>query len=169
MVKHPTEKAIAGILRLRPQYLTLNEIRLELDEISEKLALPGERKHHNFSAADDEGFLKDILRGLYRKGCIEFKEVCGIQRFRHRPELKKLGWSATREDTGMFLDDRMRMTRRGRRMNPAKIVAWLNCNDGVFSVNVVSSKFEVTHPIPAFIDDLEDAVRWVYAHSRWAK
>ena len=150
----------ATLARMEQRYVTADEI------LSEAIASV---QLYDAPICRDTEQLKDSLRELYRKGRIEFKEVASRQFFRLRPELDRLGWQSTREDTGMFLDDRMRKTRRNRRMNPQKIVAWLNCKDGVFSVNVVSGKFEVTHPIPASTDTLGDAVRWVYCHSRWIK
>lgn len=84
-----------------------------------------------------------------------------------RPRISGLGWQSLRMDGGMFIDDRAGRTRRGRRMNKKRIMAYLNCKNGRFSVNVVSEKLELPKPIPAEIDDLEDAVEWVYQHGKW--
>ena len=78
-------------------------------------------------------------------------------------ELKGLGWHATRDNAGMFLDERNKTWRSKR----SPIVAWLNYNSGRYSVNVVDSAFKLTRPIPRTIADLADAVDWVYQYSKW--
>ena len=78
-------------------------------------------------------------------------------------ELKGLGWHATRDNAGMFLDERNKTWRSKR----SPVVAWLNYNRGRYSVNVVSEIFELTRPIPASITALGDAVDWVYQYSKW--
>ena len=80
-------------------------------------------------------------------------------------KIQGLGWQSTRVNTGMFLDDRHRTYRSQR----APVVAWLNYNQGRYSVNVVHSAFKLTRPIPAAITDLGDAVEWVYQNSVWVK
>lgn len=83
--------------------------------------------------------------------------------------LEKLGWSALRDNGGMFLDDRLRMTRRGRKMNRRKVVAWLNhCScDGFFLKIRMPNVFGLDKPIPKSIESMEGAVEWVYRHSYW--
>ena len=78
-------------------------------------------------------------------------------------ELKGLGWHATRENAGMFLDERNK-TYRSRR---SPVVAWLNYNQGRYSVNVVSQAFQLTRSIPTSITALGKAVDWVYQYSKW--
>ena len=78
-------------------------------------------------------------------------------------ELKGLGWHATRDNAGMFLDERNKTWRSKR----SPIVAWLNYNQDRYSVNVVSEIFKLTRPIPASITALGDAVDWVYKNSHW--
>ncbi len=78
-------------------------------------------------------------------------------------EIQGLGWHATRDNAGMFLDDRNKTWRSQR----SPIVAWLNCNQDRYSVNVVSEIFELTRPIPTSITALGDAVDWVYKNSHW--
>ncbi|MDE0401492.1 MAG: hypothetical protein OXL96_27155 [Candidatus Poribacteria bacterium] len=80
-------------------------------------------------------------------------------------EIQGLGWQSTRANTGMFLDDRNKTYRSQR----SPVVAWLNHNQGRYSVNIVDSAFKLTHPIPRSITELGDAVDWVYNHSVWVK
>lgn len=80
------------------------------------------------------------------------------------PKLQGLGWMATRVDSGMFKDDRKRGHRTYYR---GPIVAWLNCRDGQFSVNIVSKAFDLPRPIPTHITDLGEAVQWVYNNAIW--
>ena len=75
-------------------------------------------------------------------------------------EIKGLGWHARTAHTGMFFDERS-LQERGT------LVAWLNYRDDVYSVNVVSDAFQLTHSIPPTITDLGDAVDWVYKNSVW--
>jgi hypothetical protein len=74
--------------------------------------------------------------------------------------LKGLSWQSIKANGGMFLDDR-------NSQNKAVIVAWLNCYNGRYAVNVVHSAFKLTRPIPNTITDLGDAVKWVYQNSAW--
>lgn len=78
-------------------------------------------------------------------------------------ELKGLGWQSTRTNTGMLLDERNKTYRSQR----SPVVAWLNYNQGRYSVNVVDSAFKLTRPIPTSITSLGDAVEWVYQNSVW--
>ncbi|MCE2416734.1 hypothetical protein J4G07_22395 [Candidatus Poribacteria bacterium] len=78
-------------------------------------------------------------------------------------ELKGLGWHATRDNTGMFLDERNKTWRSKR----SPVVAWLNYNSDRYSVNVVDSAFKLTRPIPTSITKLGEAVDWVYQYSKW--
>ena len=80
-------------------------------------------------------------------------------------ELKGLGWQSTRANTGMFLDDRNKTYRSQR----SPVVAWLNFNQGRYSVNVVSDTFQLTRPIPRSVTDFGEVVEWVYEHSDWVK
>ena len=77
--------------------------------------------------------------------------------------LKGLGWQSTRANAGMFLDDRNKTWRSQR----SPVVAWLNYNQGHYSVNVVESAFKLTRPIPSTISALGEAVDWVYQYSKW--
>lgn len=82
--------------------------------------------------------------------------------------LEKLAWQALGDDTGMFLDDNLRQTRRGRLMNRNKVVAWLNRSEAGFSVKIrLPEKFGVKQPIPRSIRTLEGAVTWVYFKAYW--
>lgn len=76
-----------------------------------------------------------------------------------------LGWYARTDHTGMFLDERDKtdFTRR------SPVVAWLNFNQGRYSVNVVSDTFKLNRPIPRSITKLTKAVEWVYKHSIWVQ
>lgn len=75
----------------------------------------------------------------------------------------RLGWQARTDHTGMFLDERNK-TYRSRR---SPVVAWLNYNQGRYSINVVDSAFKLTRSIPASITKLGEAVEWVYQNSVW--
>ena len=78
-------------------------------------------------------------------------------------EIKGLGWHATRDNAGMFLNDRNKTYRSQR----SPVVAWLNYNRGCYSVNVVHRTFKLIRPIPSTITKLGDAVDWVYKNSVW--
>ena len=78
-------------------------------------------------------------------------------------EIQGLGWQSLRTNTGMFLDERNKTYRSQR----SPVVAWLNFNQGRYSVNVVSSAFNLTRLVPTSITDLGDAVDWVYQNSVW--
>ena len=80
-----------------------------------------------------------------------------------RGTIWRLGWYGRTHHTGMFLDERDKndYTRR------SPVVAWLNYNQGHYSVNVVSQAFQLTRPIPASITQLDAAVDWVYQYSKW--
>lgn len=78
------------------------------------------------------------------------------------PTIKGLGWSARTANTGMFFDDR-------NPENRGVLVAWLNYDRGVYSVNIVSNTFQLTRPIPRSISELSKAVEWVYQNAAWVK
>ena len=78
-------------------------------------------------------------------------------------ELKGLDWHRTTAHGGMFLDERNKTYRSQR----SPVVAWLNYNQGRYSVNVVSNAFQLTRPIPTSITGLGAAVDWVYKNSVW--
>lgn len=80
-------------------------------------------------------------------------------------KIQGLGWQSIRVNTGMFLDDR-HSTYRSQR---SPVVAWLNYNQGRYSVNVVHDAFKLTRPIPAAILDVGEAVEWVYQNAIWVK
>ena len=80
-------------------------------------------------------------------------------------KIKGLGWQSLRTNTGMFLDERNKTYRSQR----SPVVAWLNYNRDVYSVNVVSDTFQLTRPIPLAVTDFGEAVDWVYNHSVWVK
>ena len=80
-------------------------------------------------------------------------------------EIHGLGWQSLRTNTGMFLDERNKTYRSQR----SPVVAWLNYNRDVYSVNVVSDTFQLTRPIPRSVTDFGEAVDWVYNHSVWVK
>lgn len=80
-------------------------------------------------------------------------------------EIQGLGWQSLRTNTGMFLDARNKTYRSQR----SPVVAWLNHNQGRYSVNVVSDAFQLDRPIPRSITQLGAAVEWVYNHSVWVK
>ena len=80
-------------------------------------------------------------------------------------EIKGLGWQSLRTNTGMFLDDRNKTYRSQR----SPVVAWLNYNRDVYSVNVVSNTFQLNRPIPRSVTDFGEAVEWVYKNSAWRR
>ena len=80
-------------------------------------------------------------------------------------EIHGLGWQSLRTNTGMFLDERNKTYRSQR----SPVVAWLNYNRDVYSVNVVSDTFQLTRPIPRSVTDFGEAVQWVYKNSAWRR
>lgn len=83
--------------------------------------------------------------------------------------IEKLGFSA-QYDGGFFVDDRRGTTRRGRRLSRQRIVAYLNkskYNAGFYLKINRPDIFKVQTSIPKSITDLNDAVDWVFANSRW--
>ena len=78
-------------------------------------------------------------------------------------EIHGLGWQSLRVNSGMFLDERNKTYRSQR----SPVVAWLNFNQGRYSVNIVDSAFTLTRPIPNAITNLGDAVEWIYQNSAW--
>ena len=78
-------------------------------------------------------------------------------------EIHGLGWQSLRVNSGMFLDERNKTYRSQR----CPVVAWLNFNQGRYSVNIVDSAFTLTRPIPNAITNLGDAVEWIYQNSAW--
>ena len=83
--------------------------------------------------------------------------------------LEKLAWHALRADGGMFLDDRMLQTRKNRRMNRNKLVAYLNHSEksGFYVKIRLPEKFGLKKPIPRSIRCLEGAVEWTLRQSFW--
>lgn len=82
--------------------------------------------------------------------------------------LEKLAWQSLRQNSGMFLDDRMRQTRRGRRMNRNKVVAYLNHSAEGFYVKIrLPEKFGLKQPIPRSIGTVSGAVEWVFRNAYW--
>ena len=77
-------------------------------------------------------------------------------------KLKGLGHHCHRMDGAFFIDDRIQGL--GRK---APIVAWLNCNRGRFSLNIVRHEFKSTAQIPRQITNLGDAIEFVYQNSKW--
>ena len=78
-------------------------------------------------------------------------------------EIHGLGWQSLRVNSGIFLDERNKTYRSQR----SPVVAWLNFNQGRYSVNIVDSAFTLTRPIPNAITNLGDAVEWIYQNSAW--
>ena len=104
-----------------------------------------------------------LLRELYRAGKIQHTQEKNRHWFRLRTALTGLGWHATTASGGMFFDDRIPY----RKGQPSNVVAWLNHKNGVFSVNVVSDTFTLTHPIPETVRSVAEAVDWVYQNAAW--
>ena len=84
--------------------------------------------------------------------------------------LEKLGCTVLSDHSAMFLDDRMRKTRRNRTMNRKKILAYLNWSEREqrFWLNIRrKDAFGIECPIPAAVKDLSGAVEWVLRKAFW--
>ena len=144
----PTPERIRGVMRkMAKGYKALDEIQ------------SAARDRYGIDA--DAERLLETLREIYRDGKLQHVRTrFGKDRFLLDEALKGLGWQSTFENTGMFVDDRVRSRR-------SPIVAWLNYRKGGFSVKVVSESFRLTRPVPKSIRGFGKAIDWVLRHGEW--
>lgn len=103
-----------------------------------------------------------VFKNLSAKEALDEKLATPSTPLAAEQTIKGLAWQSTKANGGMFLDDRNETVN-----SRSPVVAWLNYNRGIYSVNVVSDTFQLNRPIPRSITELGKAVEWVYKNSVW--